>query len=265
MGGRRSNKRMIYRAGYHKALLMVVTPLCCGACLWAQQPSVSPAGESDLLFPFSTALFGREEREAARLKNLVERLDGVERAEVVVSHAEDGSPRALVMLTWRAGRPSAASAAWAADLALRVLGGLSREGLTVADASGRVWFGRQVVPPPGASEPTNGSAWIVVLGGVLTVVLGMLLVLWWHRHGRASRGALERPQVPISPQKMSKLLRQSSPALRGLLLAILLPEMGRAQSGRFGKGVSLPARTPEPEVLSAILAALGDEEREERR
>jgi len=239
---------------------------CCTMCVFAQQPAPSPSQPSDLFFPFSTVLRGPEEQDAVRLKGLLEQLDDVARAEVVVTPTEDGHRQALVILTWRAGRPSAVAAAWAADLALRVIRGLTQRALTVVDTSGRVWYGQQVALPVVESEPASVSGRPMLLGGALVVAAGAALIgLWRQRRSQRTGQAAEGGWVALSPRRVSKMLRKSSPAVRGVLLAALPPEMRGAVPARFRQGVELPTRAPDPEVLSLILAALGAESEEGRQ
>lgn len=200
-----------------------------------------------------------------RLKALLERLDDVAQAEVVVTRASDGSPQVLIVLDWRAGRPSAVAAAWAAEIAPRVISGLSPQAVTVADAAGRVWYGRVVAPPAAEAKSVSASTWPALLGGILAAMLcGGLLIVWSQRRGRWPREAVEGSQVALSPRRVSKMLLRSSPAVRGALLAGLSPEARAAVSARLREGVNLPARAPDPEILSVILAVL-DTESEERR
>lgn len=257
---------MAYRAGRRKVPLTFVVLVCCAACASAQQPAPSPAEPNDLLFPFSAALRTPGEREATRLKTLLEQLDDVARAEVVVTRTSDGSPQVLVILGWRAGRPSPVAAAWAAELAPRVIGGLSHRALTVADTSGRVWYGRQVALPAAEAKLASAPTWPALVGGMLAgMVCAGLLVVWWQRRGRWPRRAVEVGQVALSPRRVSKILHRSSPAVRGALLAGLSPEAQRAVSARLRKGVDLPARAPDPEILSVILAALDAKSEEKGR
>ncbi|MCX7599220.1 MAG: hypothetical protein N2512_10215 [Armatimonadetes bacterium] len=187
------------------------------------------------------------------------------RADVVVSRQKNGLPKALIILTWRAGRPSPTAAAWAAELALRVVRDLSPGSLTVADTSGRVWYGQQVTVPAAQAESNGAPLWLGVLFGFLVATTGALLAFWWQRRRQVPQRAVEGQQLALPARRASALLRRSSPGVRGALLAMLSPEVRRAVQPRVGKRVDLPARAPAPEVLVAVLSALEADEKGDGR
>lgn len=206
----------------------------------AAAPSSPPPSVSSLPAPLSFAsaplpLPGTDAAACKQAVAMLRRFEAVQSAEVYLTGAGSGLRALRVIVKTQPGRPLTAPVLGTmVELLDGSLPGVGRQGLTIADTTGRLLWAQGAAMAAESKSP--GRPWWWPAGLALLVVGGAVGLLW---RGRRSRPA------PAEVRRVVAMLACERPEVAALALT-LLPEAtaARARHALRRRGLEIPEHAP---------------------